>query len=545
MLAQWLHEAKQNQPLWLPDMQKTCAEREDASPLLLRLELWDGTKRDWRLNLPRWHSSEEEQLAAEYLQATVFNILTACSGRKLTVYHDPADIPCTSLVQKLPSIFQVLSSRRTGYGKVITLANRLGASLGKGSFSFDFLPWQEYTPLPSPLTPSGSSLGELLRKAARQAEKGLCCGVDVGGTDVKLSLAQNGRIILTQVWNWCPSRSPDAEGIVRPLLEMIQQAVASAAPDSLLDSLGMCFPDVVIKDRIIGGETPKTQGMRNNPYLDYESNFRVLRDLKDLLTPLCRPHAPVHLINDGVMAAFTAAMEIAHSGDDRSISPGVVAHSLGTDLGTGYLDGSGKIPEIPLELYDCFLDLGCWQSRTYPPADLRSVRNENSGLADARRYLGQSAAFRLAWVHQPDLIADFVDREGANLFIRREPDLRKPCLEHLMEEAKSGNPNACRIFWEIGFHLGKLSEEMIWLLHPAVNTRFLFGRFAKQPACFQQIHAGFTQSAPTLQLTAADSSMAYTPLMCDLARRDPGNIAAYAQSIGAVYFPFVAELQQE
>ena len=83
------------------------------------------------------------------------------------------------------------------------------------------------------------------------------------------------------------------------------------------------------------------------------------------------------------------------------MAAGVIAHSLGTDLGTGWLLPDGTIPPIPLEMYDLLLDLGSFPAAALPTEDLRSTRNENSGMAGLRRYLGQAAAYRLAWELEP------------------------------------------------------------------------------------------------------------------------------------------------
>ena len=80
-----------------------------------------------------------------------------------------------------------------------------------------------------------------------------------------------------------------------------------------------------------------------------------LCDLKDAVLSRCAPGARCRICNDGSMAAFTAAMELAAAGEDALISDGVIAHSLGTDLGTGWLLPDGSIPPIPLELYDLLL----------------------------------------------------------------------------------------------------------------------------------------------------------------------------------------------
>ena len=537
MLEKWLNEARNDRPVWLPDVREACRLDPEAARIVLRLELWDGRVRDWPVPVPRWRDEDGRRFVGEYLRASVFNALAACSGQRLTVYYDRADGAMDGLVRALPETFQLAAERRTGCGKAVNVADRVGRAFGKAPFALAFADLADWTPQEdTPESGPRPALGEKLRRTARRAERGLYCGVDVGGTDIKLALARDGALALVREFDWDPSASPTAQGIIGPILALVRQAVDSAAPGQLLDGLGVSFPDVVIRDRIVGGETPKTRGMRENPDLDYETAFAQLTDLRGALAPLCRAGAPIRIVNDGSMAAFTAAMELAHSGRDEAIARGVVAHSLGTDLGTGWLAPDGTVPELPLELYDFLMDLGSWPGRALPAEDLRSVLNENSGLPGARRYLGQAAAFRLAQGLEPSLLDGFIVRQGGTLAISAAPDMRKPCLAHLTQAARDGNGAAREVFRRIGVHLGQISREMAWLLGPETDTRFLFGRFTKEPVCFDLIRAGCASAAPDVRLEAADENMAFTPLMAELARRRDATVAQFGQAVGAVYY---------
>ena len=342
----------------------------------------------------------------------------------------------------------------------------------------------------------------------RRTDRGVCCGIDVGGTDIKAAVSRDGRLLCVKEYDWDPASSSTAEGILAPMELLVRlmaccaagpitpqlrralrrdatdremaQAVA-AHPAAKLDVLGVSFPDIVIRDKVAGGETPKMKGMRDNPALDFEAAFGEIRELRQRLLPLCAPGAAVHLANDGHIAAFTAAAELAFSGDVPDLSGGVIAHSLGTDFGFGCLLPDGSIPQTPMELYDFLLDLGSLHRAGLPPEDLRSTRNENSGLAGARRYLGQAAAFRLAAERQPRLLTGFARREEGLLTI--PGDLRKPCLEHLMDQAQAGDPDARWVFRQVGVHLGQISRELDWVMAPGTQVRYLFGRFVKSPVC--------------------------------------------------------------
>ena len=506
--------------------ESTCSEQLSAC---------SGQLRDFSLPLPPWQTREERRFVSEYVSACVFNLLSAFSGSRLTFYLDTSREEAVELLMELPRRFQLEEENRTGYGKAVNVANRLCWIFGSGPFQFALEDAGRYRPAPPPAPTVQGGLADLLHETARRADGGLYCGVDIGGTDIKLALAWEGRLVDVWELDWNPAASPTPEGIIRPIWDLISQSLAQAAPGLLLDGLGISFPDVVIRDRIVGGETPKTQGMRARP--GYEEAFARLGRLGEHLAPLCRPGAPIRITNDGHMAAFTAGMELACSGREAMVSDGVLARSLGTDLGTGYLRADGTIPEIPLELYDFLLDLGSWPSRELSTQDLRCVRNENAGLPGARRYLGQAAAFRLAWQQDPAMMEDYVVRlEDGVLAIQMQPDLRKPCLEHLMQLAQEGDPRARAVFRQIGAHLGQVSRELEFLLHPETRTRFLFGRFLKKPACFQLLREGCGEVAPELCLEAADETLAATPLMGSLAQRGDGAVAQYGQAVGAIYF---------
>lgn len=557
MISKWLEQAKRGQTVWLPDVWEGCARMEDAVPVTMQLTLCDGSKRDFSLPLPRWQNEQEQQFVKQYVTACVYNTLSACSGREMAFYLDARESEAAALLGQLDEVFQVRRTARSGYGKVINIADRLCRAFGGGRFAFAVRPQEDYSPAPDAALVQGQ-LTERLRQAAARCGSGVCCGIDIGGTDIKAAVAADGRLVCVKEYDWNPAASPTAEGIIAPIELLVRlmaccaagltpaleraldknagdAVMAQAVAESLsvpLDVLGVSFPDVVIRDRIVGGETPKTQGMRSNPAADYEDAFAELGGLLERLQPLCREDAALHMTNDGHIAAFTAAAELAWSGKP-DFSGGVIAHALGTDFGMGFLAPDGTIPEMPMELYDFLLDMGSFPQRELPADDLRSTRNENSGLPGARRYLGQAAAFRLAWDGDPALLDGFTQERDGLLTVPAEK--RKPCLAHLMTQAAQGNAAAQEVFRRVGRHIGQINREMAPLLLPRTNVRYLFGRFVKEPACFRLLQEGCREIVPELVLEAADEELSVTPLMQALAAKGV-TVAQFGQAIGAMYY---------
>ena len=234
--------------------------------------------------------------------------------------------------------------------------------------------------------------------------------------------------------------------------------------------------------------------------------------------------------------------------DPAAIHDGVFAHTLGTELGSGWVTEDGTIPDIPLEIYNCIIDLGSYPERQYAPDDVRSVNNFNTQLAGTlQKYTSQSGVFRLAAKYLPDedpaLFAELLERgmlvaSDTGLFVPTEPrDMRKPLLEFLMQAAEAGGHPAVRpdLPRDRGVHGRRLARVQV-VLDPAVEARILFGRLVKRRACFDLMIEGARAIAPALELEVADDEMANTDLMRQLRDSEAYTVAQFAQAIGAVHY---------
>lgn len=574
MIKELLHLAENGSPLWITEVESAFAADEGCRRAVLSLVTASGARRDFALPVPCWADDEERSFVKDFLCARVFNVLSALGGRELCFYL-PEDAEVSALFTELPAAFQLDARVRHGLGKCISVSERISRAFGGNGVSFSLRNINEYTPADT--APEREyDLGLSLRSTAEKAEKLCLCGIDVGGTDIKLAVSKGKRLIAVKEYDWNPALCTRAEGLIGPielllrlmrccaavetLTEPLSSALRKDASDeemqnavaqceaalgeriNVLDGIGVSYPDVVIRDLIVGGETPKTNGIRNDPTADYEAEFAQLTALKTRLLKLCRDGGSIRMTNDGNMAAYTAAMELAHSEDGSAAEGGVFAHTLGTDLGSGWLCADGSIPEMPLELYDLLFDLGSFPQRRFPAGDLRSTGNENSGLSGARRYMGQAAAYRMAYELDSTLLDGFTEEHDGILSIRMQPhDLRKPCLEHLMRLAAEGNENAAEIFRNIGRHLGYISLEAEKILLTGTGKRYVFGRFVKMPACFALIREGCAAVFPELIPEPADEDMAFTALMKELSERDDVTVAQFGQAIGAIYFALSRE----
>jgi len=580
MIANFIDRAKRGESIYICDVRDAFSSLGAAVECVVELAV--GAPKHYNIPLPRADTEEETAFIKEYFYANIYNLISALGGKRIVMYIKPGDDHIEKLCATLDDVFQTTVPRgeRTGYGKCLNVTDRVNAAMGCPDFRFEIISGEYNEAIPQTENPASDALAAF-RGAAAAAQNTVLCGVDVGGTDIKVVGTVNGRIRALKEYDWRPSDMTSIDELISPIT-LIVRAIRAALtmPDSdrgnelraamlnkdatdeemrlatdaaekefgefvLLDGIGVNFPDVVISNKIVGGETPKTQGIRKCS-ADYETEFGRISGLDDMLLTQCKPGGAVNIANDGSLAAYTAAVELAHSARAVEVADGVFAHTLGTDMGSGWIDENGEIPQIPLELYNCVIDLGNYPARGYEATDLRSVRNFNTGIAGIpQKYAGQSGAYRFAIeyftqsapeLYQELLDKGFIEETENGVYVLLSPqDMRKPLLEHIMKLADNGQPQAERVFREIGKYLAAIWRETEFILCPRAKRRVLFGRFIKRQNCFRLMQEGAREVLDVI-LDAGDDSIAFTPLMLDLKADPVYTVAQFGQAVGAAYF---------
>jgi hypothetical protein len=609
MLQQMIADARAGKPVYIIRVHECFAAMPpgQSDRLVLVIDLLDADgKKAWDLWIPKLDrcAPQEKTFVLEYVYAETYNILSSIGARSMTVFADQASPESLELAKSLNGAFCVDEprGRRSGYGRAINVLDRMMAAIRPGEPPFRFavdrlsrLPPIALPPSAATAPPKGDSLSAFRRCAVGLEGKSFC-GIDVGGTDIKAVLVDDGRVVDYKEYDWFPAGFLKSRQLVDPILliarllrarlwirrasvteerrrELLRQlavAMDRGASDAAMekalaglgaegldeklrfDGIGLCFPDVVVKNKIVGGEVYKTRGIRTNADIDYESDFAELTDLDLRLKAWVRPGGRVRIINDGPMASFTAAVEIAASPEADEVANGVFAHTLGTELGTGWVTEAGAIPEIPLEVYNFIIDLGSWPERLHEPDDLRSVNNFNTGLpGTVQKYCSQSGVFRLACKYfpaeRPDLFRELQDKGyvaqrafgvSTGWYVPTEPiDQRKPFLEHMMSLPDREKDETNRRIWrEIGAALAVTLLETRRILEPGSDERFLFGRLVKNRSCFELLVEGGQSVKSDISFVVAGTGMANTSLMKQLEQHPDYTVAQFAQAIGAVHF---------
>lgn len=604
MIQDFLRDAQAGKPVYITSVHEAFAGlgADKAERVVLVIDCMDvAGKKAFELRLPALDTCSEAErfFVREYLFAEIYNILSSIGGRRMTVYVDTGRAVLMELVEELDSAFGIKLERkdRRAYGRAVNVIDRMIGAVrpGDAPFRFEIRDLADLSVLPGTSRPRTDTMA-FFRDCTEKLDGKAFCGIDVGGTDIKAVLVVDGKIVDYKEYDWFPANFTRSAQLIEPIcliaqlmqvrlaihgmigsaetkarhLKSITVAMDKHASDEQMASvlaelarngvsasarftaIGLCFPDVVVSDKIVGGEVYKTRGIRNNPEIDYEADFAQLTHLDTRLRASVIPGGAVRIINDGPMASFTAAVEMAFSGDAPKVAGGVFAHTLGTELGTGWIDESGTIPDIPLEVYNFIIDLGSTPERAFEPDDLRSVNNFNTGLSGTlQKYCSQSGIFRLALKYfpseRPDLFEELkakgyvVEREHdgvSGYYVPTEPiDQRKPFLEHMMRlpDREKDATNA-KIWREIGEALAVTLLECKRILAPGTDERFLFGRLVKNPTCFDLMVEGARRILPDISLVIAGTGMANTPLMKQLESNPDYTVAQFAQAVGAVHY---------
>jgi len=543
MIRSFIERAKLGESVYICDVRDAFSSVDTAVGCII--ETATGEINSWTIPLPKTADKQEEDFVRDYFYANIYNIISTYGGKHMTFYVDPGDDFIEQLCNTLDVVFQVGLSRadRFGYGKCLNVTDRVNAAFGHKPFHFVIKHGKSDVDIHNE-GPQEDAISAF-RNAVSSANNAVLIGLDIGGSDIKAVGSVDGHIISLKEFDWDPSSMTRIEQIIDGITNVVEEICSELGESVKPDGIGVGFPDVVIENKIVGGETLKTRSIRlASP--DYETEFARLFELDDVLRGYCKPGGIVNMTNDGNLAAFTAAVELACSSRADETKAGVLAHTLGTEFGTGWIDENGDIPQIPLEIYNGIIDMGNFTAREFEPFDLRSMLNFNTGIPGTlQKYASQTGAYRLAVEYFKEDAEEiynelcnmgFIEEKNGGIYVVLSPsDMRKPLLSYIMKLADEGQPQAEQVFKVIGKYLAATWRETEFLLRPKTKRRILYGRFVKSQRCLKLMQDGACEMID-IALEAGDDDLANTPLMQELKNNPDYTVAQFGQAIGAVHF---------
>ena len=562
-------------PLFLSELQERISRLPAGERQEIRLLVWVNKEQEYRklcFEMPKGETLQgERELYRRYLLAMMNNLLVSFGGAGLELYFDETDQELKSLTEEAVAEFQADSPRndRKSYGVYLNYINRMNVFLGLGRFAFqmkDLSAWPKLDPEKEYriyVPQKEEEELKLLKRTATELEGRCICSLDVGGNSIKGAVVKDGRALVLKEYQWYPTGCRTAQEMNDPMLLMVRflsactglmerdgnLAAAEAAfaknvpygqllaETEALERSGICtkgrfdaivigFPDIVVHNKIAGGESFKHQGMKNNPDTDYEVEFFKTSDLDELAAPYAKEGAPVVVLNDGNAASYITSVEQTFAPESFIDENGMFCCTIGTEMGTGFISRGGTIQHIPLEGFQHVIDLGNEEYQKYPPADLRSVNSTNTGIPGVvQKYISQMGLFRMAltalWESKDPLFEKLqemgliaYDAGADTLYSVLEPEDRRGTLTRfLISQLSEGCPAVEEAFRMMGKAMGILIDQDR-LIFPEITTRrLLSGGIIADDRAFALMREGLRAYNPSYDVMRLDEETMYSPLL--------------------------------
>lgn len=562
-------------PLFLSELQERISRLPAGERQEIRLLVWVNKEQEYRklcFEMPKGETLQgERELYRRYLLAMMNNLLVSFGGAGLELYFDETDQELKSLTEEAVAEFQADSPRndRKSYGVYLNYINRMNVFLGLDRFAFqlkDLSAWPKLDPEKEYriyVPQKEEEELKLLKRTATELEGRCICSLDVGGNSIKGAVVKDGRALVLKEYQWYPTGCRTAQEMNDPMLLMVRflsactglmerdgnLAAAEAAfaknvpygqllaETEALERSGICtkgrfdaivigFPDIVVHNKIAGGESFKHQGMKNNPDTDYEVEFFKTSDLDELAAPYAKEGAPVVVLNDGNAASYITSVEQTFAPESFIDENGMFCCTIGTEMGTGFISRGGTIQHIPLEGFQHVIDLGNEEYQKYPPADLRSVNSTNTGIPGVvQKYISQMGLFRMAltalWESKDPLFEKLQEmgliayNAGADtLYSVLEPEDRRGTLTRfLVSRLSEGCPAVEEAFRMMGKAMGILIDQDR-LIFPEITTRrLLSGGIIADDRAFALMREGLRAYNPSYDVMRLDEETMYSPLL--------------------------------
>jgi len=312
----------------------------------------------------------------------------------------------------------------------------------------------------------------------------------------------------------------------------------------IFDGVVAGFPDIIVANKIAGGETYKQRGIRHAHPEDYACELARMATLDEALGTFVKPGGIVKMLNDGSLASFVVSVEQSFDPESSLDQYGLFAFTIGTEMGAGYISRLGSVLEMPLECYNYIIDLGNDAYMDYHENDVRSIRNFNTRIpGTVQKYVSQTGLIRLALQgmarqSEPTLqqLIDHellsYDPESDRLQVRSEPiDCRGPLTRQLIDWLVTGSESVRQAYREIGTCLGVVIDE-VRLLFPELSPhKFLSGGLVNEPDCFRTLCDSLSRYNPAYGLRRLDTARSFVPLLKTLSRQQ----ANYTVAVGACF----------
>ena len=256
----FLKRAQADQTVYVTDVRRVFDEVGEKA-FHVHAHLYEGAVEVFDMSVPKWETEEQRDFVAEYIRAFLYNLISTLGAIRIEIYLDAADEGLRALAEGLREDFQLDldKTERSGYGKCLNVNERIVKALtgGKRRFTIGIRDLGEEPEDAKALEePTG---GAVFEELPARAKKAFLLGVDVGGTDIKFAASLDGKLVHCEELNWAPASFSNVEQLIDPVMETAERLMKQFGAGRKWDGIGLSWPDAIIHNMIVGGETTKTK----------------------------------------------------------------------------------------------------------------------------------------------------------------------------------------------------------------------------------------------------------------------------------------------
>lgn len=219
-IKEFVEIAKQDETVYISDVENSFNKLVDKTQVYIVLDLIDrGVHKDFSFYLPSEFG--EVEFVEDYFFGKIYNILSTLGGTNMSIYYDMSNDCVDKLVKKLDVIFGISFNKkqRKGYARAINVTDRMIEALFGGKFYFSHFDIKDK---PSSINKKKNTTPKLKYKAVVDGLNGLMCGIDIGGTDIKLALSIDNDIICFKEYDWYPASHDVIAKTIDPILLLVR-----------------------------------------------------------------------------------------------------------------------------------------------------------------------------------------------------------------------------------------------------------------------------------------------------------------------------------
>ncbi|MBN2851770.1 MAG: hypothetical protein JXQ23_03445, partial [Clostridia bacterium] len=223
MLQNMIANAKLGHNVFITDIRNQFKKLENSQSILMELHLLEiGDRKFFEIFVPKViEKGEQTSFVQSYINAEIYNILSSLGGIALSVYTDVKNEAVRDILEKVSDEFCINKAKadRNFYGNCINVIDRMITAIHGEGRKFEYsVNDDKFRPETAKSSSEEGKRSDMLRRVTENLEGKAICGIDIGGTDIKVALSDGNDICCFKEYDWNPKSFVLADQLIKPVV---------------------------------------------------------------------------------------------------------------------------------------------------------------------------------------------------------------------------------------------------------------------------------------------------------------------------------------